>query len=68
MMTQVAQPKIAVISGGGTGIGLATARLLLAEGYKVTAIGIEAETELPAALDGITGGLASSRIGGRPAE
>jgi NAD(P)-dependent dehydrogenase (short-subunit alcohol dehydrogenase family) len=51
MMTQVAQPKIAVISGGGTGIGLATARLLLAEGYKVTAIGIEAETELPAGLE-----------------
>ena len=50
-MTQVARHKIAVISGGGTGIGLATARLLLAEGYKVTAIGIEAETELPAGLE-----------------
>jgi NAD(P)-dependent dehydrogenase (short-subunit alcohol dehydrogenase family) len=46
-----AEQKIAVISGGGTGIGLATARLLMADGCKVTAIGIDAEAELPPGLD-----------------
>jgi NAD(P)-dependent dehydrogenase (short-subunit alcohol dehydrogenase family) len=50
-MTLASRQKIAVISGGGTGIGLSTARLLLADGYQVTAIGIEAEADLPAGLE-----------------
>jgi NAD(P)-dependent dehydrogenase (short-subunit alcohol dehydrogenase family) len=41
---------VAVISGGGTGIGLATARRLLADGYAVTAFGIDREAELPETL------------------
>ena len=42
--------KTAVVTGGGTGIGLATATLLASEGYKVIAAGLEREDELPAGV------------------
>jgi len=38
------QTKIAVITGGTTGIGLATAKLFAAEGAKVTVTGVNAKT------------------------
>ncbi|MCX5513980.1 short-chain dehydrogenase [Kaistia algarum] len=43
--------KTAVVTGGGTGIGLATATLLAARGYAVIAAGLEHEDELP---EGVT--------------
>lgn len=39
--------KTAIVTGGGTGIGLATATLLAKEGYTVIAAGLEQEGELP---------------------
>ena len=39
--------RVAVVSGGGTGIGLATAKRLLQQGFAVTAIGIDREDVLP---------------------
>jgi NAD(P)-dependent dehydrogenase (short-subunit alcohol dehydrogenase family) len=39
--------RTAVITGGGTGIGLATARLLASEGYKVIAAGLDQEENWP---------------------
>lgn len=42
--------KTAVVTGGGTGIGLATATLLASEGYAVIAAGLEREDELPAGV------------------
>ena len=33
--------RIAVVTGGGTGIGLATTQLLARKGWQVTAIGLE---------------------------
>ena len=43
--------KHAVITGGGTGIGLATARVLAGQGYRVTAFGLGEAEE---AFDGLT--------------
>lgn len=43
--------KTAVITGGGTGIGLATARHLLALGWQVVAGGIDHDEALPEGLD-----------------
>jgi NAD(P)-dependent dehydrogenase (short-subunit alcohol dehydrogenase family) len=39
--------KTAIVTGGGTGIGLATATLLAKEGYTVIAAGLEQDGELP---------------------
>jgi NAD(P)-dependent dehydrogenase (short-subunit alcohol dehydrogenase family) len=50
-MNTTASSPVAVISGGGTGMGLATAEKLLAKGYRVTAVGIDREEVLPAGLD-----------------
>ncbi len=37
-----------VVTGGGTGIGLATTRLLAGRGWQVTAAGLECEADMPA--------------------
>lgn len=39
--------RIAVITGGGTGIGLATVQLLARKGWQVTAIGLECADDFP---------------------
>jgi NAD(P)-dependent dehydrogenase (short-subunit alcohol dehydrogenase family) len=39
-----------VVSGGGTGIGLAVARRLMTDGYAVTAAGIDREGDIPEGL------------------
>lgn len=43
--------QTAVITGGGTGIGLATSRLLLAQGWRVIAGGVDHEGDLPEGLE-----------------
>ena len=42
--------KTAIITGGGTGIGLATSRHLIAEGWQVIAGGVDHEEDLPDGL------------------
>ena len=42
--------KTAIVTGGGTGIGQATATLLAQEGYTVIAAGLEQEGTLPAGV------------------
>ncbi len=44
-MTDKAKP-IAIITGGGTGLGQATARQLLADGFQVRALGMDVEEEI----------------------
>ncbi|MEJ5903001.1 SDR family NAD(P)-dependent oxidoreductase [Ochrobactrum teleogrylli] len=43
--------KTAIITGGGTGIGLATATQLVAHGYRVIAGGMDREDELPEGVE-----------------
>jgi len=42
----VASPRIAVVTGGGTGLGLACAKRLIAQGYTVHALGRDQEEEV----------------------
>lgn len=42
--------RVAVVSGGGTGIGLATSKQLIDKGYEVTAVGIDRDERLPSGL------------------
>jgi NAD(P)-dependent dehydrogenase (short-subunit alcohol dehydrogenase family) len=44
------EAPVAIVSGGGTGMGLATAAKLLALGYQVTAAGTDSEDVLPPGL------------------
>lgn len=44
-MTENAKP-IAIVTGGGTGLGLAAARQLLADGFQVRALGMDVEEEI----------------------
>ena len=41
------QQKVAVISGGGTGMGLSTGRMLAEKGYRVLAVGLDRDPDLP---------------------
>src|SRR5689334_13011766 len=50
--SKAGQTKVAVITGGGSGIGLATARLFAASGYSVIITGRDAK-RLTRAVDGI---------------
>ncbi len=43
--------RTVIVTGGGTGIGLATSTILLKDGYKVIAAGLDRESELPPGLD-----------------
>src|SRR5215475_9651287 len=55
------QDKVAVITGGTSGIGLATARLFLAEGAAVAICGRD-ETRLAAAKSSLLGNAAANRL------
>jgi NAD(P)-dependent dehydrogenase (short-subunit alcohol dehydrogenase family) len=55
------QDKVAVVTGGTSGIGLATARLFLAEGAAVAICGRD-ETRLAAAKSSLLGNAAASRL------
>jgi len=50
MTTDHSQPPLAVITGGGTGIGRAVAELLLQRGWAVRALGLDADADLPEAI------------------
>ncbi len=55
------QDKIALITGGESGIGLATERLFVSEGARVQLVGID-EAKLRAAVDGLGEGNAFSSV------
>jgi NAD(P)-dependent dehydrogenase (short-subunit alcohol dehydrogenase family) len=55
------QDKVALITGGESGIGLATARLFVSEGAKLHLVGIE-EQKLTAAVEELGGEDASSPV------
>jgi len=55
------QDKVALITGGESGIGLATARLFVAEGARVHLVGID-EAKLAAAVDELGGDTAISSV------
>jgi NAD(P)-dependent dehydrogenase (short-subunit alcohol dehydrogenase family) len=43
--------KIAIVTGGGTGIGRATAEKLAATGYRVNCCGLDRDSDLPSAME-----------------
>lgn len=43
-------PPLALITGGGTGIGRATAERLLSEGWRVIVVGLDHDEDLPAGI------------------
>jgi len=43
----MSEPKTVVVTGGGTGIGLATTQVLAERGWQVTAVGLEREDGFP---------------------
>ena len=55
------QDKVALITGGESGIGLATARLFASEGARVHLVGID-EAKLTAAVEELGGDVASSSV------
>jgi NAD(P)-dependent dehydrogenase (short-subunit alcohol dehydrogenase family) len=55
------QDKVALITGGESGIGLATARLFVSEGAKVHLVGID-EEKLTAAVQELGGDVACSSV------
>src|SRR5262245_31814076 len=55
------QDKVAVVTGGSSGVGLATARLFLAEGAAVAICGRD-EARLAAAKASLMGNTASSQL------
>ena len=55
------QDKVALITGGESGIGLATARLFASEGASVHLVGID-EAKLTAAVEELGGDVASSSV------
>ena len=59
-MTQRFEGKIAVITGGNSGIGLATARAFVAEGAKVVILG-RSEATLKGAQDELGSGVLAIR-------
>lgn len=46
-MVEAANTRRAVVTGGGTGIGLATVQLLMQKGWRVTALGLERANDFP---------------------
>src|ERR1700727_2886282 len=54
--------KVVLITGGESGIGLATARLFVSEGANVHLVGID-ETKLRAAVEELGQATASSSVG-----
>ncbi|HEU4396864.1 MAG TPA: SDR family NAD(P)-dependent oxidoreductase, partial [Actinomycetota bacterium] len=62
-MAQDFQGLVAVVTGGGSGIGLATVRLLAARGARVAALDLD-----PAAAGGPEGASPAPRSDGEPAD
>lgn len=50
MSTQHPTTSLAVITGGGTGIGRALGELLVSHGWEVRALGLDADADLPASI------------------
>ena len=51
MVVPESSTKLAVISGGGTGMGLSTGRLLVEKGFRVLAVGLDCDTDLPPGVE-----------------